>query len=174
MQTHRQTRAHARAGAHKHAHTGREKQRQGDTERLTERRKTGDRHGREDGVRSDRHTGTDRDTPQREALWKKQLPQGRGRQPWARRAPAGRGALGLAVTLGSPRLPLSRGLKGPIRLGYLRQDSAPTPRPEGECVRVRVCECVGGRVCVCARALAVTCEDGAGTGAGCGAVPGIA
>ena len=43
--------------------------------------------------------------------------------------------------VGSPRLLRSLGLKGPLWLGYLRQDAAPAPRPEG------VCECVGGRGC---------------------------
>ena len=83
------------------------------------------------------HSGTVPDPPQREARRKKQLPQGRGRQPWAR-APAGRGALGLAEPRGSPRRLGRRGLKGPLRLGYLRQDPAPAQRPEGECVRVCV------------------------------------
>ena len=52
--------------------------------------------------------------------------------PWGWRSP-----------VGTPRLPQSRGLKGPLRPGYLRRDPAPTPRPEGECVRVCVSVSVG-------------------------------
>ena len=43
--------------------------------------------------------------------------------PWGWRSP-----------VGTPRLPQSRGLKGPLRPGYLRRDPAPTPRPEGESI----------------------------------------
>ena len=90
----------------------------------------------------EKHTGTDRDAPQREAAWKQQLPQGRGRQPWAGpRLDAV--PWGWRSPVGTPRLPRSRGLKGPLRPGYLRRDPAPTPRPEGECVRVCVSVSVG-------------------------------
>ena len=44
--------------------------------------------------------------------------------PWGWRSP-----------VETPRLPR---LQGPIRLGYLKRDPAPAPRPEGECVRVCV------------------------------------
>ena len=68
----------------------------------------------------------------------KQLPQARGRQPWAGPrldvVPCG-----WQLPVGSPRFLRRRGLKGPLRLGYLRQDPAPAPSPEGECVRVCVC-----------------------------------
>ena len=46
--------------------------------------------------------------------------------------------------VGTPRLPRSRDLKGPLWLGYLRRD--PAPRPEGECVRVCVSVCRWARV----------------------------
>ena len=52
--------------------------------------------------------------------------------PWGWRSP-----------VGTPRLPQSRGLKGPLWPGYLRRDPAPTPRPEGECVRVCVSVSLG-------------------------------
>ena len=42
-------------------------------------------------------------------------------------------AVPLRVVPSSTGLP---SLKGPLRPGYLRRDPAPTPRPEGECVRV--------------------------------------
>ena len=66
-------------------------------------------------------------------MQKKQLLQGRGSQPWARPQ------RGWQLPVGSPRLFHSRGLKGSLRLCYLRQDLAPTPWPEGECVGGRGC-----------------------------------
>ena len=77
-------------------------------------------------------------------MGKWQLPQGRGHQPWAE---PWLDAVPWAwqSPTGSPRLLHSRGLKGPLQLGYLRQDPDPIPRPEGECECV--CECVGGRGC---------------------------
>ena len=136
--SYRQTDALARARAHTHTHTHTRTQRQRASDRETA-------NGRQTGERGwhrirDRHTGTDRDAPQREAARKQQLPQGRGRQPWA--GPAGRLKAvpwGWRSPVETPRLPR---LQGPIRLGYLKRDPAPAPRPEGECVRVCVCVCV--------------------------------
>ena len=103
---------------HTHTHTGRQRQREGD--RASDRETANGRQTGERGwhLTQDRHTGTDCEPPQREAARKKQLPQGRGRQPWVDPGwMARRGALGLAVTVGTPRLPRSRGLKGPLPLG---------------------------------------------------------
>ena len=41
---------------HTHTHTHREAETDGDTERVTERQQTGDRQGREDGIRSETDT----------------------------------------------------------------------------------------------------------------------
>ena len=137
----RQTDRHERAYTHTrtHTHTRRQSQREGDTERLTERRKAGDRHGREDGIRSETDTLAQTVTPRRERLCGSSgFPKGGGVSfgpggqrldavPWGWQSP-----------VGTPGLLRSRGLKGPLRLGYLRRDPAPAPRPEGECVRVCV------------------------------------
>ena len=138
-QADRQTRARVHAHAHTHTHTRRQSQREGDTERLTERWKAGDRHGREDGIRSETDTLAQTVTPRRERLCGSSgFPKGGGVSfgpggqrldavPWGWQSP-----------VGTPGLLRSRGLKGPLRLGYLRRDPAPAPRPEGECVRVCV------------------------------------
>ena len=85
------------------------------------------------------HSGTDRDTPQRAAVRRKQLPQGEGASALGR-APAGLDAVpwGWQSPMGSPRLLCRQGLKGPLWLGNLRRD--PAPRPKGECVSVLVGE----------------------------------
>ena len=120
-----------RAHTYTHTHTERHRWRGRNTERLTENwRRTRERAWHP--IR-DRHTGADLDTSQREAMQKKQLLQGRGSQPWARPQ------RGWQLPVGSPRLFHSRGLKGSLRLCYLRQDLAPTPWPEGECVGGRGC-----------------------------------
>ena len=54
--TDRQTDACARVHTHTHTHTHREAETDGDTERVTERQQTGDRQGREDGIRSETDT----------------------------------------------------------------------------------------------------------------------
>ena len=98
--TDRQTRSRARAHTHTHTHTRTQRQRASDRETA---------NGRQTGERGwhrirDRHTGTDRDAPQREAARKQQLPQGRGRQPWAGPGwTAESGALGLAFARGDPK-----------------------------------------------------------------------
>ena len=141
--TDRQTYACTRAHTHTH--------REAETERG--RRRASDRetaNGRQTGERGwhrirDRHTGTAREAPQREATHKKQIPQGRGHQPWARpRLDAV--PWGWQSPVGTPRLPRSRGLKGPLQPGYLRGDPAPIPRPEGECVSMCVSVSVWGWV----------------------------
>ena len=123
------------------AHPGRESQREGDTERPTERRKAGDGQGTGDGIPSETDTLAQTVTHRRERPVRKgggvSLGPGEPRLdavPWGWQSP-----------VGTPRLPRSRGLKGPLRLGSLRRDPAPAPRPEGECGRERACECVGGR-----------------------------
>ena len=96
--TDRQTRSRARA--HTHTHTRTQRQRASDRE-TANGRQTGERGWHQ--IR-DRHTGTDRDAPQREAARKQQLPQGRGRQPWAGPGwTAESGALGLAFARGDPK-----------------------------------------------------------------------
>ena len=69
-QTDRQTDRHERAGTHGEGETERGRHRATDREPENGRR-TGDRGWH---PLRDRHTGTDRGTPQREALRKKQLP----------------------------------------------------------------------------------------------------
>ena len=135
MQTDRQTDTSAQA------HPGRESQTEGDTERPTERRKAGDGQGTGDGIPSETDTLAQTVTHRRERPVRKgggvSLGPGEPRLdavPWGWQSP-----------VGTPRLPRSRGLKGPLRLGSLRRDPAPAPRPEGECGRERACECVGGR-----------------------------
>ena len=135
MQTDRQTDTSAQA------HPGRESQTEGDTERPTERRKAGDGQGTGDGIPSETDTLAQTVTHRRERPVRKgggvSLGPGEPRLdavPWGWQSP-----------VGTPRLPRSRGLQGPLRLGSLRRDPAPAPRPEGECGRERACECVGGR-----------------------------
>ena len=137
MQTDRQTDTSAQA------HPGRESQTEGDTERPTERRKAGDGQGTGDGIPSETDTLAQTVTHRRERPVRKgggvSLGPGEPRLdavPWGWQSP-----------VGTPRLPRSRGLKGPLRLGSLRRDPAPAPRPEGECGRECACECVGGRGC---------------------------
>ena len=136
MQMQRQTDKSAQA------HSGRESQREGDTERPTERRTAGDGQGTGDGIRSETDTLAQTDTRRRERpCASSSFPKGGGVSlgpgeprldavPWGWQSP-----------VETPRLPRSRGLKGPLRLGSLRRDPAPGPRPEGECGRVcvRVC-----------------------------------
>ena len=144
--TDRQTDACARVHTHTHTHTHthREAETDGDTERVTERQQTGDRHGREDGIRSET------DTLAQPVTHLRGRPHGRSSFPKGGGVSLGPGPAGRlkAVPWGwrspveTPRLPR---LQGPIRLGYLKRDPAPAPRPEGACVRVCVCVCV----CVC-------------------------
>ena len=136
--TDRQTRSRARAHTHTHTHGHR------DRGRVTERRQTGDRQGREDGIRSET------DTLAQTVTHLRGRPRGSSSFPKGGGVSLGPGPAGRlkAVPWGwrspveTPRLPR---LQGPIRLGYLKRDPAPAPRPEGECVRVCVCVCV----CVC-------------------------
>ena len=119
--TDRQTDAHARARtcARTHTHTGRQRQREGDTERVTERQQTGDRQGREDGIGSETDTLAQPVTHLRgrraeEAASPREGASALGRPrldtvPWVWQSP-----------VGTPRLPQSLGLKGPLRPGYLR------------------------------------------------------
>lgn len=117
--------AHRQTDTSAQAHPGRESQRDGDTERPTDSetesgRRTGHRgwHPIRDG-----HSGTDRHTPQRAAR-----AQGRGREPWAGRAPAGRGALGLAITRGDPKTSSQpRSQRSPS--AWL-PEARPSPRPQ--------------------------------------------
>ena len=68
--------------------------------------------------------------------------QGRGHQPWV--GPQLNAVpWGWQSPVASLRLLRSLGLKAPLRLGYLRQDPDPIPRPEGECGRVCVSVSVG-------------------------------
>ena len=136
--TDRQTRSRARAHTHTHTHGHR------DRGRVTERRQTGDRQGREDGI------GSETDTLAQTVTHLRGRPRGSSSFPKGGGVSLGPGPAGRlkAVPWGwrspveTPRLPR---LQGPIRLGYLKRDPAPAPRPEGECVRVCVCVCV----CVC-------------------------
>ena len=129
-QTDRHVRAHTHA--HAHTHTHREAETERGRHRATDRETENGRQTRERGWHPirDRHTGTDRDTPQREALRKKQLPQGSGASALGR-ARLDAVPWGWQSHVGSPRLLHSLGLKGPLWLGYIRQDVAPAPRPEG-------------------------------------------
>ena len=133
--TDRQTRSRARAHTHTHTHGHR------DRGRVTERRQTGDRQGREDGI------GSETDTLAQTVTHLRGRPRGSSSFPKGGGVSLGPGPAGRlkAVPWGwrspveTPRLPR---LQGPIRLGYLKRDPAPAPRPEGECVRVCVCVCV--------------------------------
>ena len=99
-QTDALARARARTHTHTHTHTRTQRQRASDRE-MTNGIQKGERGWPQ--IR-DRHTGTDRDAPRREAARKKQLPQGRGRQPWAGPGwTAESGALGLAFAHGDPK-----------------------------------------------------------------------
>ena len=108
---------------------------------MTERRQTGDRQGREDGI------GSETDTLAQTVTHLRGRPRGSSSFPKGGGVSLGPGPAGRlkAVPWGwrspveTPRLPR---LQGPIRLGYLKRDPAPAPRPEGECVRVCVCVCV--------------------------------
>ena len=121
-----------------HTHTQRE------TQRLTDGRREADTGER---MASDprQHSGTVPDPPQREARRKKQLSQGRGRQPWAR-APAGRGALGLAEPRGVPKTSWQPRSQRCPSAWLPKARPRPAQRPEGECVRVCVWVCQWARV----------------------------
>ena len=135
MHTDRQTRAR------RHTQGGRARETETQSDRPTARRKAGDGQGTGDGIPSETDTLAQTVTQRRERPVRKgggvSLGPGEPRLdalPWGWQSP-----------VGTPRLPRSRGLKGPLRLGSLRRDPAPAPRPEGECGRECACECVGGR-----------------------------
>ena len=135
MHTDRQTRAR------RHTQGGRARETETQSDRPTARRKAGDGQGTGDGIPSETDTLAQTVTHRRERPVRKgggvSLGPGEPRLdavPWGWQSP-----------VGTPRLPRSRGLKGPLRLGSLRRDPAPAPRPEGECGRECACECVGGR-----------------------------
>ena len=115
----RQTDRHERAGTPREGEPERGRHRATDRETESGRR-TGDRgwHPIRDG-----HSGTDRHTPQRAAR-----AQGRRRQPWAGRAPAGRGALGLAITRGDPKT--SSQPRSPRSPSAWLPEARPSPRPQ--------------------------------------------
>ena len=102
----------------------------------------GDRKGREDGLRSET------DTLAQTVTHLRGRPRGSSSFPKGGGVSLGPGPAGRlkAVPWGwrspveTPRLPR---LQGPVRLGYLKWDPAPAPRPEGECVRECVSVSVG-------------------------------
>ena len=126
---------HHQTHTHTHTHTQRETQRLADGKREAD---TGER------MASDprQHSGTVPDPPQREARRKKQLSQGRGRQPWAR-APAGRGALGLAEPRGVPKTSWQPRSQRCPSAWLPKARPRPAQRPEGEWVSVCVSVSVG-------------------------------
>ncbi|XP_055423578.1 uncharacterized protein LOC129643285 [Bubalus kerabau] len=125
--TDRQTRSRARAHTHTHTHTHGHR----DRGRVTERRQTGDRQGREDGI------GSETDTLAQTVTHLRGRPRGSSSFPKGGGVSLGPGPAGRlkAVPWGwrspveTPRLPR---LQGPIRLGYLKRDPAPAPRPEDD------------------------------------------
>ena len=102
-QTDRRTCTRAHVCAHTHTHTHREAETERGRHRASDRETA---NGRQTGERGwhrirDRHTGTACDAPQREARGRSSFPKGGGVSLGP--APAGHGALGLAVTRGDPK-----------------------------------------------------------------------
>ena len=83
--TDRQTESCVCARTHTHTHTHRDAETERGGQRASDRETANARQTGERGwhLTRDRHTGTDCEPSQREAARKKQLPQGRGHQPWA-------------------------------------------------------------------------------------------